>query len=904
MGVLTYCEVLRESVQKFAALPCLHIKRNATYQTWTYQDFHQDLNRTAQYLKNQGVKRGTHIVVIGPNTPEWAIAYHAAILANGCTVPLDPNLPRQEIMEICRITEPMVVFCSHEYIGLFQEIHANISTISSIVNISTEVPSLSNSDKKEVFSIANILSQPVPEHDYLDEIFSPDDTCAVLFTSGTTGKAKGAELLQKNFLAPSQDGIARMHLSAEDTLLAVLPLHHVFGFAACLAATLSAGMDIVFVPEIKGPLIIEAINERRVSVLPAVPQMLELFYESIMRKVSEKGFLVLFIFSILKFISATAGPVLGRQFRKKLFNSVHQGFGGNLSLFVSGGSSLKARYFNGFRLLGFDIVEGYGLTETFGPITLCPRTKPTLGSVGPVLGNNSIKIINPDKYGIGEVCFKGSTVFKGYYKNEAATQAVFDEDGWFHTGDLGRLNRQDFLFLTGRSKDLIVLDSGKNVYPEELEEFYLQSKHIEEIGIFGVTENSHEIVCAVILPAKKLLLKYTHEKVEEIIYDEINRLGKSLPTYKKVGSYVLTRHPLPRTSTKKIKKKELSLYYSSAKKNTQVQHIPDANLSFLETALTETNEYQFIVEQIQLLTGNTKQLQFSPRANLALDLRIDSLKKLDLVCAIEEEFGLEINSERFASRETLGDFTSLVQELKSEQSNVSESQIAPIKKRIVSESLQQKKLPKGNPAIYGSVAFITNTVSRSFWGLKVSGVEHIRRGKPILFAANHASALDPFWLAASLPPAIRKNTYSVGKNELTQIPILSSILTGCNMIPVDRFGDVTEALKISLAVLQQGNNLIIFPEGTRSPDGSLINFKSGLGTLVIESNAVVIPVKISGAFEIWGNRKFPYLFSGRRFNPSITFGKSYTGKELGGTDFRKKAPEEISDAVRNILLKM
>ncbi len=572
MNRFVYADLIRESVRKHNDLDFLHIKRDRQYRTWTFGEFHKDLNRTVSALINAGFLKGDNGIVLGENTPEWLISYHALMFAGGCAVPVDPNLPGADIREIVSQTEPKIIFCSKVYRNLFIEIQKERSCIEKIVLIGVEC----GTGEKDNFY--DFIASGDAGRDALEARFEPDDPVSIVFTSGTTGKAKGVVLVQKNFTSAPCHGVARMKVTSDDTMLAVLPLHHVFGFAACVAVPIVKGLDVVFIPIIKGPLIIEGMVEKKVSILPAVPRMIELFYNNIEKKVSEKGLWVGFLFKMLRGISRTLGPFLGKGFRKKLFSSVHEGFGGNLDLMISGGSSLKEKYFNGFKEMGFTIVEGYGLTETLGPITICPYDDIRLGSVGPVFKDNEIKIKNPGKDGIGEVLLRGANVFPGYYNNPEATREAFDSEGWYHTGDLGRVTDNGFLFITGREKDLIVLDSGKNIYPDELEEYYSASPVIEEIGIFGINRDGKEIVAAVAVVSAKIRKMHSRENGREMVKNEILRMGKDLPSYKRISALVVVFDLLPRTTTKKIKNRRSKRYSSQPGDFHKIHPVPGSVL--------------------------------------------------------------------------------------------------------------------------------------------------------------------------------------------------------------------------------------------------------------------------------------------------------------------------------------
>lgn len=899
MTATTYAELLKSTIEQHASLDCLHIKRRRRYQTWTYADLHRDLKCLTSMLRAKGVGRGTNCTVIGPNTPEWMIAYHGIILAGGCTVPIDPNLPAQEIREIVRQTEPRLAFCSPAYLALFRELASSPGAIEEIVL-------LDDSSSGEEKHLHGFIDEGDEGNDAFAETFDPQDPCAILFTSGTTGKTKGATLVQRNFTTAGIHGVPRMGVTAEDTVLAVLPLHHVFGFAACIAGPLAAGMDIVFIPEIKGPLIIEGLKDKRVSMLPAVPQMLELFYNNIQRNVKAKGAVVSTLFAVLTALSRTIGAVAGTGFRRRLFRTVHEGFGGNLRVLISGGASLKKRCFDGFRLMGFGIVEGYGLTETFGPITLCPLNDARLGSVGPVLEGNEVKLHQQDTHGVGELCFRGTTVFAGYSNNSQATDEVFDSEGWFHTGDLGRISNDGFIYITGRAKELIVLDSGKNVYPDEVEEYYSSSPMIEEIGVFGHRAEGGETVAAVIVPAKDLRAKYSTERLNTMINDELVRLGGGLPTYKKIASFVVVMHPLPRTTTRKLKKPEIRKLYDSVKRQTGAAELPQAKLSFLETASMETPEYVTVVDYIVALSPGLDREKITPRSHLELDLGLDSLKSLDLVAQLEEHFGISVPPEALLKLETLGDAVSLVHELQTQDTKGDSRKGGTIKERIGSDASDTAELPQSRSLLYRMLPPAALALSKLLWGTRVEGHGDLVNNRPTIYAANHEGMLDTVWLIGALPWNVRRRTFGTGKAELLTMPVLAGILKRSNMIPVEREGDVVEALRTSIGVLKDGKNLLIFPEGTRTRTGEMGRFKSGLGTLMLQTDAQVIPVRVKGSYQLWPAGSGPRLFDGHKHQPSIQFGEPITHADLvkRGIIDRGASAEDVAAAMRKIIAGM
>lgn len=883
-----YIDLLHDAIKKHGLNPCMHIKREGHYRSWTFNDFHHDLNCLASLLKRQGLKKGSNAIVIGENTPEWVIAFHAIILSGACTVPIDPNITASEIESILTVTEPEIVFCTPVFLNLFRTCKEKYSFPKRIVILDDKV------EEKEPRFDQYIISGN-EDYEAFSNKFEPDDPMTIIFTSGTTGRAKGAVLCQKNYTAVKNHAVAIMGLNSEDTVCAVLPLHHVFGFAACIAGPIAAGMDVVFVPYIKGPLILEALKDKGVTMLPAVPKMVALFYDSIMHNVKKKGPFVTAMFSGMKIASSTAGKALGDQFRRNLFSSVHKGFGGKLKVIISGGAALGKKYWHGFNLLGFKIVEGYGLTETFGPITLCPFNDARPGSVGPALSENEIKIFEPNESGIGEVLLRGICVFKGYYKKDDLTREVIDQDGWFHTGDLGKLDTDGFLYLSGRKKDMIVLDTGKNVYPDELEDYYGTSPHIEEIGIFGVKQNETEIVAAAIVPSKEIRKSYSLQQATSLIYEELLRLGKSLPVYRRISDFVTVYTPLPRTTTRKLKKPELLKLYNSIKRKSENRPISEEQLSVLEMAMMETEEYLGIVNSISFTYPRIDINIINPRSHLEIDLGMDSLRKIELLTHLEQRFSISVPEEIFEKMETVSDLVSLIRERRAGGA-FSVEKIMGLKERILSDSIEPVRFPEKSNLMAKTAAPLVKIAGRLTSPVKYDGIGNLSSSRtPMIFASNHNHILDIFWILNSLPEQIRRNTFYIGDCETQRYPALPYALHRRHMLKLERPGDPIHVLKTSLSVVRRDRNLIIFPEGQLNRTSSIGRFKSGVGLIIKETGATIVPVRTSPV-KVNSQEK-----SGTAWN--IRFGKPFTFAELvaAGRLTSESSAEEIAEEIRTVI---
>ncbi len=839
-----YADLLGYACNEYEPLPALHIKREGSYETWTFAEFRRDCNRLSSVLKRHGLGKGKCAAVIGENSPEWVIAYHAILLTGACTVPIDPGIPSEEIEAIVSVTEAEIVFCSSMYEGLFRSIKKKLGFLKKIVSFSDETA-------EDLERYRHFIALGDDRRDAFSQRFHPDDPMVIIFTSGTTGKPKGVVLAQRNFTPVANHAIPRMKFRAGDTVLAVLPLHHVFGFAAGVSGPLCGGMAVVFVPYISAPLILEALRDNGIALLPAVPKMVGLFYESVIHNVRKKGAAAVVIFSTMQFISSLLGGARAQPLRKRIFSAIHKGFGGRIRVIISGGAALNKRYWNGFRLLGFNIVEGYGLTETYGPITVCPAEDARPRSVGPALPQNEIAILHPDEEGIGEVLVRGACVFLGYYKNEALTRESFDENGWFHTGDLGRLDPEGFLYIAGREKDVIVLDTGKNVYPDDLESFYERSPLIEEIAVFGVPREEGEIVGAAILPSEEVRKSHTIEEATALVRDELLRLAKTLPVYRRIADFVIVYQPLPRTTTRKLKKKVIFGVYASIKRRAHGRPELGDQLSVVELALMETGEYRTVVEALTAVIPAIDPRSVTPRSGFETDLSLDSLQRVELLTAVERRTGITIPDDLYGAMETVGDLVTLLRERALDRAPATVGKMMSFKERMLDLSYFRVDLPEPDggpgrllrPPLRRAMGLLLRVSSLSAEPLSDGGM-------PFIFIANHADAIDASLILYALGGDMAAKTLFL--KEAIEYPTVAYAPFRRNGVAVSRPSDPVETLKTSIAILREGRNLIVFPEGKLNTAGGIDVFRPAIGLLARETDAHMVPVRIAGRRVVTG----------------------------------------------------
>ena len=517
-------------------------------ETFTYTQAHQYVLKTANYLASKGVGKGVKVAVSGKNSPEWAIAYLGILFCGAIVVPLDNMLSNKDMAKLMDFAGVKILFADSDR--------------------------LENFDSENKLGLSERISlEPTKEYTFVMELDAKEmkrdkaqseDTAAILFTSGTTGTPKGVMLSHFNMISDCYLAQGNMTLYPTDVFYAILPIHHAYTMMAVFFEALSAGASIVFGKKLIISQVLKELKEGEVTMFLAVPMLFNKMIAALMNGVREKGIV---LYGIIRFLMGVSG-LLKKVFKvnvgKKMFGFLLK----KLSLdknriCISGGGPLPASTFKMFNELGIDFVQGYGLTET-SPIThLNPIEAYIETSVGKKVPQVEVKIVNPDSDGNGIIYIKGPMVMQGYYNNPEATKEVL-EDGWLNTGDVGYQDAQGYLYLTGRAKNIIVTDGGKNVFPEEIEDHFQLYNEIETICVLGYLvdkKTKSEGIRALVYPAEKWrdeMAKQHGEqakkKIEERINQIIGEVNKELQSYKKITRVNVIDEPLEMTSTKKVKR--------------------------------------------------------------------------------------------------------------------------------------------------------------------------------------------------------------------------------------------------------------------------------------------------------------------------------------------------------------
>ena len=519
----------------------------------TYKEFYHEINSLGTALVEMGLK-GKRIAVIGENRYEWELSYLAVATGTGIIVPLDKALPENEIESLIIRSEVEAIFYSSKYDECMAKIQKKGNTkLKYFISMDLEKNDFNKYSLKEIKEKGKEILEK-GNREFLDSKINNEEMSIMLSTSGTTNQSKAVMLSQKNICTNIRDIRNVFELDETDRFLSFLPLHHTFECTVGFLYPLSIGGTIIFSKGVRH--IADELKNFKITAMICVPVVFEKMYDKLLKTIEEKGKMA----TVKKGIKLSNCLLkVGIDIRKKLFKEIHDNLGGCLRVMVAGGAALSPEKEKGFWDLGFNVLQGYGLTET-SPVIAAELTKQKrLGSIGKKFPSVEVKIDSPDKDGVGELLAKGDSVMLGYYNNEEANKDVFTEDGWFRTGDLAKIDKNGYLYISGRKKFVIVLKNGKNVYPEEIESLLEKSELIKECMVFGMPARDGDLTLSVEVCYDKDYIKkqfgeITEEEIKEKIWNWVKEVNKTMPKYKYVKKLVLTDEDLVKTTTLKIKR--------------------------------------------------------------------------------------------------------------------------------------------------------------------------------------------------------------------------------------------------------------------------------------------------------------------------------------------------------------
>ena len=547
----TIIEMFSITIEKFPNRPCFTSFKPERV-TLTYREVQQAMVRVSSYLQENGVEAGDRVIINGKNSPAWAIAYLAVLHAGAIVVPLDNQMHISRVEDLSHFCEASFVFGDKAVIEALDQGRPWFETVKGMATLLGESTLCPSIDTIEGTKEAK------------GHMSSCDDVAAILFTSGTTGNEKGATLTHTNIVSDVYQACDGIFLSLDETdvLYALLPLHHSYCCTSVLLETLKHGSECVFGQEIAVSRMITDMTKGQVTIFMGIPMLYNKILAGMMKQVRKKGLVTYALVKTMMTINGFTKKHLKANIFRGVFNKLllsKVGLDQNRIL-ICGAGPLSPQVFKHYQQLGLDFIQGYGLTETSPILTLNPISHFKIKSVGMVFPLVEMKIGTPDAHGIGEILVKGPNITRGYWNDEEHTKELFDEDGYLKTGDLGYLDKENYLYLKGRAKNLIITEGGKNVYPEEIEDLFQLYAQVDQVLIRGFQKhkNSHsEQIEAVIYPNPEF---YENKGIDqqEDLEGIIREVNQTLQGYKKIAKLTLLTEPMEMTSTKKIKRNRVT----------------------------------------------------------------------------------------------------------------------------------------------------------------------------------------------------------------------------------------------------------------------------------------------------------------------------------------------------------
>ncbi|HET6439506.1 MAG TPA: AMP-binding protein [Anaeromyxobacter sp.] len=790
----------------------------------TYGELVSLSDRVAAFLAASGVGRGDRVLLASENRPEWAVAYFGILRAGGAAVPVDPQLTAAEICNLWRTAGARLALVSDPLLDRLPELAA-----AAAAAVPGARPVL----------LGEALRQGGPAAPRVHP--APEDLASLIFTSGTTGTPKGVMLSHRNFASLVAKLSQIFDLGPGDALLSVLPLHHTFEFACGLLVPLSCGAEVEYLDEVTAERIGEALGSGRVTAMIGVPALWSLLHRRITQELAARpGLLEQAVELIRRGNGALRDSPLGLNLGKFLFWPVHRKLGGRLRFLVSGGSALDPGVQSAFRELGLDLYQGYGLTEAAPVLAVGKPGDAPPGSVGPALPGVEIRIADPDASGVGEVLARGPNVMMGYWRGgdhpglDEATSGEVLADGWLRTGDLGRLDQRGNLVLVGRKKDVIIEATGKNVYPDEVEERYGQPGLLKELCAVGLPDGAAEKVALLVVPAYG---DRPRAEVRAEVEAHLRTVSASLPFHLRARVWHLIDGELPRTATRKVRR-------ALVRDELQRLEAAVARGAGARRAREEKGGEGWLLDLLAAVSRRPRSA-VTGEARLAMDLGFDSLMLTELTAALEEAGVPAQAVDQLRAVETVDDLLRLLAgaarraEARPAAANPKSAARQELPVPAPLARLGRRLLSAGQRALY-----------KELFDTRVLGSAFLPRDRSLLLVANHASHLDMGLVKIALGEEGERMAALAARDYFFDTPLKRAYFENfTNLIPMDREGSLKQSLRAATEALRRGYHLLIFPEGTRSRDGQIHPFFSTAGYLALTAGVDVLPVHLSGTFE-------------------------------------------------------
>ena len=875
----------------------------------TFGSMLAQIRSIAYRLSQEKIEFGDRVALIGENHPNWAIAYLGIIYRGAVVTPMDPAATTQTLGAFLKGSEAKLAFVSPSSLEKFR---------AACELTGNNIPAVALRPLTQLDGLAHFedwAETPTPkEFNETPPAARADDLALLMYTSGTTGAPKAVPLTHGNIYAESDKVEEVMRISDQEVIVSLLPLFHAYSQIVNLWLATTVGARVVYLTELSSAGIERGLRESGATALVGVPRLWYLFHKKIWDSVQAHSWPMRIMFRIMLAANGWLREWVGLNAGRWFFRPIHQSFGGKLRLAVSAGASFDedvARDFYGF---GFTILQGYGLTETSGAATVTRYEDNKIGSVGTPLNGIEVKIDQPNESGIGEVLIRGPIVMSGYYRNPEANREVFTGDGWFRSGDLGRFDKQGHLYIVGRQKDVIKLPSGKNVFPEDVEAHYERSPFVSEVCVIGVRDDSSQFKRAeklrgVVVPNFEYLKAQHIGNAREWVVWELENLGRELPEYQRVHDFILRAEPLPRTSTRKVKRFEVkSGLEELEQRNGKKREGKLVQFSEADQALMNSVAGQATVAAVKQHNHDVESIH--PYMHFEIDLGLDSLARTECFASVEHTLAIELDPQELSTIQRVGELVQLAtSSLNSDSRSLGtvgpefrwQAQLAQTAETLPDvEHLLKRKTAV---VLFAYVVLqIIRIGAQLLFRMEVRGREVLDRVKPpYLICPNHQSYLDPFLVCSTYPRRVLQNIFHVGASMYFTNVFMAWLARLINVIPIDPDVQLMRAMRAGAAGLRAGKILNIYPEGQRSFDGHLYEFRKGAAILAGELNLPIVPVALDGVHRIWPRKSWRF----RLAKVKIRFGEPIDVQNVvSGESNKELAYERVTATLKQRIQQM
>ncbi len=842
-----FFSLIRSAAERFPDRPAIEVMRPGGLETTTYAELIDEAARVSGWLAGAGIAPGDRVAILSDNDARWIARYLGILHRGAVAVPLDTAYKAGQVRTVMENSGARLLFTSARYLDT--AVAAGDTGAWSPALLSGAAPGVPGPDEVAAATPAGPAAET-----------ADDDAAVILYTSGTTSDPKGVVLTHANLYAEQHAAFQVVDVTAADAILGVLPLFHALAQMANLLLPLSVGARVVFLESISSTTLLEALQTRGISIFACVPQFFYLIHQRVTGEIGRKGRLAQVLFRAVIGVNAWLRDHAGQNPGRLLFSRVHRTLGPKMRILVTGGSRFDPAIGRDLYGLGFTLLNAYGLTETSGGATIVRPGDRFTTSVGQPFPGVEVRIdqgagSRDPAPSDGEVLIRGPIVMREYFRRADATAASL-ADGWLRTGDLGRLDRQGRLYITGRLKEVIVLASGKNLYPEEIEAHYRQAPVVKELCILGMSkpgEPSAERLHGVIVPDEDVLRTRGVVNVRELVRFELEGLSVQLPPHKRMLSFDIWLEPLPRTTTGKIKRHEVERLVGerASAPATEERAVTDAERAWLESPAH--------AGLTGLIASRLERPSVRPDDNLELDLGLDSMERVELLATLERRQATRVQAEIRATIFTVRNLVDAVlsappaggaASVDEEESGLAwDAVLAEPPDPALVANLRKPKLVRA--AVLFVLVRLAVLPAWLLLGFRARGGEHVPRRGACIISPNHQTYVDAFLLAARLPFGVFRRVFLVGASEYFETPLMAWLARAVNIVPVDPNANLVTAMRAGAAGLRLGKVLILFPEGERSIDGELKTFRKGAAILASHLDVPIVPVAFDGLFPIW-----------------------------------------------------